>query len=1096
MSVQIVTGHSQSIRPWLYQSIRKALSEPSDAPLYLLVPEQYTLQSERDVLAAAGLQGSFRLQVMSTARMISRVFEACGAPAEARLDERGRVMMTHAATRALHKSLQWFRGAERQAGFSELAAQQIREFKQAGLDPASLNALSERLEGPLRRKTSDLALIWLRYEGLMAGRYMDGEDELGRALRLIDRAPFLDGARIWLNGYELISPTLGLLAAGLGARHEVTLTLPLSGERARDSAAYEPVRRTLGQFEALLDQRGVEHVSVQADDPPRDDRPADIRHLLREINAVPARPFAETPEHVTLSLCRNPFDEAMTAMADIRRHVMDGSIRYRDAAVVCWDLQAMREPLARAAALYGVPLFLADGRGADRNPLCQFALCALRLIDGGWQADDMDLLMGTGYTGLTPDECDLISDCAVEQGLRGRLWKEPLHRFTGDVNPALEPLRQKLTAPLIAFEEAFASAGDTAARLGALWRLLEDVGAYDRLLSTQEECVGAGLHEAANENAQAWNRLMSTLDQLHELMGDTDLNARELYDLMSQSLAASDLRPLPQSGDAVMAGSLSHLRSGAVARLYVLGLNETDPGSDSGLVKSWEKASIHQADAAVWLAPDAADRGALSRLDLCASLAMARQSVSMSYSSSDAEGAALQPGSVITRLKRGFPALKAARPDLAKDGPVLCSTPRAAMMRLGPTLRPGTMPDYGAGALAACGPEWMDSLWRAVTASVASDPISRETARALYNGPAAMSVTRLERYARCPFCHFVNDGLKPHILKEYGLERNESGTFYHDALEQFLRQTDALNDRDPDDAARRMDDIAEGLIAPLMDGPLSESPVALDQARRMRSIARQAAHTVTRQLRGSAFRPFGVEIAFGPDVGSVVLKTNEGDMPLRGRIDRVDAWNDSVSTWIRVIDYKSGHTTMDLRQLYFGLQLQLIIYMAQALRDGGRPAGMFYFHVDDPCIDSESRDPDEIEAARTKALRLSGVFIDDPAVIEAFSPDPDSVVSTRGSTSKLSEEDFRLLMDHALKKASELAAGIMAGETPIAPRIIAPGKTSCSYCDYVSACLQDPVLGGMPLPLTPKIRQTDVMDLIAREAGVSRGPRDGGADDQ
>ena len=143
MPIRYLTGLQPAIKPRLYRELREALDSPGDFPLVVLVPEQYTLQSEMEIIDALGISGSFRLQVMSPARLFSRVFSEDGSPEPVRIDERGRVMLMHAALKSLSRELSWYRGAQHRPGFAELAASQIRELKQAGYTPERLEALSE-----------------------------------------------------------------------------------------------------------------------------------------------------------------------------------------------------------------------------------------------------------------------------------------------------------------------------------------------------------------------------------------------------------------------------------------------------------------------------------------------------------------------------------------------------------------------------------------------------------------------------------------------------------------------------------------------------------------------------------------------------------------------------------------------------------------------------------------------------------------------------------------------------------------------------------------------------------------------------------------
>ena len=1086
MALLCGTGRGEALKKRLFEDLRKNIAP--DRALIVLVPELYTLSSEREIMEGLQLEGSFSLQVLSPARLISRVFQACGAPKLERIDERGRVMLMHAALKNSERQLAWYRGARHLPGFTALAASQIRELKQAGYDPEGLDALARALPaGPMGSKLTDISAIWTIYEEAMRGRYMDGEDELNRAAGKIDRAPFLKGARVWAYGFETVSPTLATLLTRLAGSRDVTLLLPLPDASARDRIAFSPVEKTLSRLMKLSSSSGVP-AKEEALSELAESGEASLKHLAREINSFPPAPWPHETQRVRLVPRKNPMEEAMFVMALIRRRVMEGKMRYRDAAIACLDMERCGDAIARAAALYEVPVFLESGRSADRNPLAMFILLSLRLVMANWQTEDVEALMRTGYTALTQDEADIMCDCAVEQGLRGVLWKRPLSRYRDERDAEIEPLREKLVAPLSAFEEAFNAAGDTLGQLTAIWNLLEAVGAGSRLQAAREKYMRMGMSGAAGEDAQVWNRVITTLEQLSDLMADTKLTARDMWEMLSQSLSTTEIKPLPQSGDAVMAGSLNHLRGERVDLLFVMGCNEQRAAAPKGLFQERER-DILSGEMGVWLAPDMGDRARLFAIDLSGTLAMAGKWAIFTLSQSDQEGAALRPSPAIDRLKRIFPTLR----EETVDDKLLLNAPLAAAALLSAAAGSGELDGVRRGALSALaatekGRRSVQRIRQSLGRRTVSDPIGREMAEKLYGGPHSVSVSRLETFAACPFRHFMQYGLRPVELKPWQVTRADEGNFYHDAVEKLLSDP-AVAGMTAEQAVSHMDEVAERLLSPMMDGPLGNDPVMLSHSRRMRDVARRAARTITQHLSGSRFTPCALEVRFGEFAPVVTLHTASGDVPLQGRIDRIDEWRDGDRTWLRIIDYKSGQNTLSLTKLYFGLQLQLIIYLAVALgRKDSRPAGAFYFKIDDPVVESMSRDPDEIEAAREQVLRLSGLYTEDGAVLEAMSPDIDKVITLtlkndgtpRKSAAKLTAEGFDLLIDYALKAATRLAEGIMSGVTAIEPKRMT-GFSSCDTCKWQSDCLQDALMGGMPEPLEPKLKQEEVLDAVREE---------------
>lgn len=1067
--LRYLTGPRRALAPRLYEELREALASGRES-LLVLVPEQYTLEAERELMDALNLPGSFRLQVLSPGRLCRLAFEQAGYPQPVRIDERGRVMLLHDALSRLGNELTWYRGAQHRRGFTELAAGQIKEFKQAGQTPESLEKMAGELgEGALAQKLRDLSRIWTVYEQSLAGRFMDGEDEVREAVSRMPDAPGLRGARVWAHGFELVSQTLGSLLVGLcGAGCEVTLLLGLENdEHAPDAYTYQPVRDALGKLDRLAAASGVRRERVRLEWTAGEGAKADLLHLERQLYAYPCRPYEGAPEHVRMMLCANPMQEAMAALAYARRLSREKGWRYREMAIVLVT-PGYEQALRQAAELYRIELFLPENRSAERHPLAQYLLSSLKVVARGWQEEEMRLLMRTGYSPLTPDEADRMSNYATVWGLSGKGWLRSLTQ--GDFEE-IEPLRARLVEPLERLSGALQAAqDDVQAQLTALWGLLQDSGSYQRLLDEQKRLTELRQLSAANESAQVWNRIVGALDQLHALLSGSRLTPNDLYELLSQSLAASDIKPLPQSGDALVAGALNRLRGHDLKAVIFLGCAGGDSAGESGLFQPAERQALERRRG-LWLSPDAFSRSRLGALDMKAVLSLAREEALFLYAQSAPDGTAVAPGALIGWIRRALPALPVlggvTRESEMADW--LYEAPEAAFYLLPAKMSAHELTETDAKALRALGslPEYRErlhALSRALRRRTLSEPLGEELARRLYNGPRRVSVTRLETFAACPFKHFMQYGLRPEPVEPVTLDARSEGMFFHEALERFLREAALPVTRELlESSMDRMDEVTESLISELMDGALGEDPILRARGKRLRGIARRAARTAARQLSGSKFEPLAFELDFGRN-RELVLKTHRGDVPVEGRIDRVDQWNDGQHRYLRVIDYKSGNNQIDLVKLYWGLQLQLIVYLAAALRQSdATAAGVFYFHVQDPTLRTDEREESVVERLREDKLRLTGLFLNDPEVLKAMAPDFERSIalatnkdgSVRKSDSALEEGDFSALVDYSLRVAAELTEQILAGRTDVAPARIASSFDACRYCEYLSACQMD-----------------------------------------
>mgnify|MGYP002225497155 CR=1 FL=1 len=127
----------------------------------------------------------------------------------------------------------------------------------------------------------------------------------------------------------------------------------------------------------------------------------------------------------------------------------------------------------------------------------------------------------------------------------------------------------------------------------------------------------------------------------------------------------------------------------------------------------------------------------------------------------------------------------------------------------------------------------------------------------------------------------------------------------------------------------------------------------------MKRIMERTIWALTRQVRAGNFIPSNFEVPFlsSSDLKAVnIALSDEETMRLKGRIDRIDLYETEDEVLVKVVDYKSGNKVFDLQEFYYGLQMQLVVYLNAALEMEQRihpdkkikPAGIFYYAMKDP----------------------------------------------------------------------------------------------------------------------------------------------------
>jgi len=1055
--LRVLTGRNYLLNAALVRETGRALAE-TDRALIAVVPKQLTLETELSLLKGLNLQGSFRLRVLSPERLCAMIFSAAGYPEGARIDERGRVMLLSKALKELRGKLTLYRGAEARRGFVLRAAKQLEQFRQAGVSPDELSRSAESTGGALKLKLQDMARILEAYAAALEGRFQDGEAEFLLAAERAGDAAFLADASLWFYGFDLMPPTMHALIAAIAKHTDATVLLPLDGdERARDRDLFRPLDASMQRL--IKDARGknaaVARESVEGPDP----RAEELRHLGRELFCHPAHPHPERPRHVQLYEARNPRDEARFAAALVRRLARTRMWRYNDIRVLCPGMDAYREPLREAFAACGVPIFLSEGRPCSRHALVECLLTALKLISGGFRDGDLFAFLSTGYPDLSPDDADRLKNYITGYGVRAGSFFKPLRRGPEALVSALEPLRRRAMEPVVRLRSALREAKDLRGQLTAVFSFLEDIEGYEKGVERQRRLAGEGLFELAGEEAQVWNRLLGALDQMDALMGGAKLKISELADRLSESLDASVVKPLPQSGDAVYAQDLTRLSMLPAKAVLVLGQVDRAAGAPEGLLTDRQVEALSEA-AGKYVGPTAADASRSRLFYIKAGIEMATDYVLVSFPLSGIDDAAERPGPVVRQLREIFPGLR-ARGGVGGDeraDEVLYEAPRAALRQIALALSEGALSREQRRALQALSAipaarEGLRRLSGALKLRSAADRLRPDTARQIYRGLQRASVSRLESFALCPFKHFVRYGLSPVVVEPYALTPRDEGVFFHDAVRGFLARAMDGEGFDPERAEARMDGIAEALLAPMREGPLGQSAVSLAEERRLKGVARTAAKLIAEQLERSRFRPVGLELRFGPEDGDAALLVGSGaDCALYGSIDRVDEWEEG-GKYLRILDYKRGARAFNLAEAYCGLQLQLLIYLAAAARKrGGVPAGAFYFRLDEGYVLTQQTDPAAVDELRHKELRMEGLLPDDDRLREAMSPDCERFFKTRGFSANT--DAIARLARHALLMAGKHVDGIRSGEA--APSPARTKKTdACAYCAWRTACLFD-----------------------------------------
>lgn len=1174
MSLRLIVGRAGSGKSYrCLNEIREQLSgSPDGPPLVLLVPEQATFQTEYALLKDSGLAGTLRAQALSFRRLAFRVMQETGGTSLVPIGDIGKHMLLYKLVRKLAPELKLYRGGELQPGFMDRLAELLAEWKRYGLEPetpSDMLASDGGVSPVLDSKLHDLMLLYRAMEGELAGSYIDAEDYLTFLQTGFAEASSMRGAQIWVDGFHGFTPGEFAALGELMAVADVTVALTLdrvygAGERPHELDLFHPAAETCSALAELAAARGVEMhetVDLNGGEPLRFRHNAMLRHLERHYGTrtpmlVPDRTAYRADDArcgVSLHALPGRRAEVESAARDMLRRAREDGLRWREMAIFVRNAEEYKDYINLVFNEYRIPYFVDQKEKALHHPLVEFIRSALETVLYGWQYDAVFRCVKTEMLfpadGSLPREWfDQLENYCLAAGIDGWKWLneaswKPLASVSLDEESDMETAvsdkarndfemamaaRSAIVPPLERFGKRLKESGTILGMCEALFHLLDETGAANRLEAWAEEDLADGRIRKSRSHGQLWDGVMSLLDQLAELAGDQEADPELFGGMVEAGLDSLKLAAVPPALDQVLVGSLDRTRSGEVKAVYLLGANDgvlPMRMKEDGLLTESERDRL--TDLGIRLAPGARRRLLDERFMIYNALAAPSRHLWISYAQADEEGKSLLPSELIRHLVLLFPGMlpveEAAEPSFAmpeEEQRAFIAHPEKALTHLNSVLQrwklTGEEPPsfwWGVYNWFAVRPEWQNRLALiagSLLYSNAEPALSALVARDLYGRDMVVSVSRMERFVSCPFQHFAIHGLKLRERKLYRLEAPDVGQLFHAAMSKLgsglAGGWGKLSKEEIKAAARQtVEEIAPRLQSQIL---LSSGRFQFI-ARRLQEIVAQAAVVLGEHARRAEFRPVGTEVGFGPGetLPSLSLPLADGArLEIIGRIDRVDAAETENGLLLRVMDYKSSQTSLRLEEVAQGLSLQMLTYLDVLLTYAeswlGRPAlpaGVLYFHIHNPVMTTANRMTRE-EAGRKLLGRykMRGLLTADADIVRLMDGELESghsevlpVALKRdgdfySSSSVIGEGEWAPLRKSVRAMVSGIGESIQQGQVSIEPYRLGD-KTPCQFCHYRPVCQFDMQIDGNQYRKLGKLSKEEVWAKLGRSGEYERG---------
>ena len=1138
MALQLILGGSGSGKTtYLYDEVIRLSMEHPQEQYFLIVPEQFTMQTQKDIVTRHPNHGTMNIDIVSFARLAYRIFEELAVEQLSVLDDMGKSMVLRKVAAAQKRQLVLFGGQLSKPGFVGQLKSMLSEFYQYGITPEALREMAPSARSPLlRQKLEDLALVEQSFQEYIEGHYITTEQVLDVLCRLIPESGLIRNSVIALDGYTGFTPVqyrLTELFLVYAKQVYVTVTADeaagIYGKMGIQNLFYmsRQMAVRLSEIAEKNQVKKLRDIMLGEQKNRRFAQRPELAWLEQNLFRYGTETMytGEATDSIVFFQASNPSGEVSHIVHEIQRLVQEGKARYREIAVITGDLPGYGKEITHQFTQNQIPHFMDDKKNVLDNCLVELIRASLEAVRQDFSYESVMRYLRTGLVSQERTMVDRLENYILAMGIRGgkrfrETW-ERTYRGAGDLNVTeVNAFKDRVLAPLFAMQERFRQADLTIAGMTeAVLTLLADCRAEEQLESYQEYFTKIGEHRLAKEYGQVYGLVTELLKRLSDLLGEERVSRKEYLEILDAGFAELKVGVIPAVADRVVVGDITRTRLAHIRVLFFAGVNDgiVPARKERGSLLS-DRDRDFLGEHHLELAPTAREESFQQRFYLYLMMTKPSKQLILSWCRTGADGKSRRPSFLIGELRAMFPNAVLTDQETQAD-PEIYSVAEAKQ-RLSAKLgkyRDGQLEQDEENAQFLELYRWFvsskdnqETLRRFMDAAFfvyEQQGISHAVAKALYGEILSGSVTRLEQYAACAYSHFLRYGLELLERKRFELASSDIGTLFHESIDLCFRRVKEKQYDWHTMTNETRDMLVEECVAAVTENYgntiLGSSARNCYLAQRVGQITKRTVWALQQQIKKGDFIPAGFEVSFSAadNLSAMKIALSESEaLHLRGRIDRMDVCEDGGKVYVKIIDYKSGSTSFDLLALYYGLQLQLVVYMDAVTEMAQHhypdkeivPAGILYYNIADPLAEKKGQpDPEKIDAEILKKLRMNGLVNSELDVVRhldrTIEKESDVIPVVlkdgevqAGRSSVANRERFARLSQFVHRKLKEAGQEILDGEIGVAPYKNGQ-RTACDYCPYHAVCGFDRKTSGYEFNRWKNRKTEEIWEEICRE---------------
>ena len=1085
--IQFFCGRSGCGKTYkIYENIS---TETDFGNVILIVPDQSTFINEKRILNEFGAARASQIRVFGFERLYEYLAEKYNQMPKQRIDDGAKTVLMSIAAEQVSDKLELYAQKAGKADFAELMVNAVNEYKLCAISPQNLDETAEKItDHTLKQKIKESAVIYSAYDAIVNETYSDPSDDMTRLYEIICTTDFFKNKRVYIDSFNSFSgQEYPIVEKIIEQADYVGIALGMSGEPAENSenSLFKEPFITMNRLSAFAGDNNIKILPAVNLTRQKRFSSNSLQALEESFYRFDGDTYLCDDNAVQLYEADSEYDEIRRTAGNICRLVREHGYSYNDITVICRDADTFRHIIESEFPKYNIPFFLSEKKPLENHSLIRFILSAFEAVHSSFSTENILTFLKTDFSCLSPEEVCTLENYVYIWDIRGTRWKSPF-TMNPDGNSTdesenimlklalIDELREKAVTPLIRFSEDIKNALTGSDISYAVYKLLRSVNADKKLRDIAEWFRKNGDIKFCETEIRVWNITMDILDKMYNIFKNRKTDSRHYLELLKLMIRKSPVSDIPQTLDQVTVGIAGNLISENPKAVFIIGASEgvfpAVPKS-SGLFSDSERSELIALE--LPLHYGIIDQSMLEKYNVYSSISLPSERLFVSCHTADSKGGSFKPSSIFTEIQAVLGIKPMSKSDLSpKD---IFFTEKQSFEECASQWNDHTETSETLKSFFRNSRDFKD-VCTAIDKAVNDEPYriaDKNIAKGLFGNHMKLSASQAETFYSCPFEYFCRYGLKVYPRKRASMNPMMYGSVVHYVLENLLREEkfDDIKKFDDTQISNAVRKHIENYIQ-MLGGKDERLERFIIQFRIMERNLVILLKRLISEFNVCKFVPESFELKIGgnnPDIPAYTLQLPTGEkISVTGFIDRVDTYTRNNEKFIRIIDYKTGKKTFRLSDIYYGLNMQMLLYLSAINKNGSArysdgkytlaPAGILYM-PSTPDAESKSFNSkdqkDKNQTEITRNFKMSGLLIKDEDVLGAMEENIQGIyIPAKKDMDKcdslVSIADYGHIFSYIDKKFISMAQSLLDGDIERNP--VKSSLDACIFCDYNTVC--------------------------------------------